>query len=382
MEISVNGTPLAPRQAVTAAPYALTLAPGATIYGGVNGLNAISLYHSDAFTSAIYALHTATGGTALYGESDSGAGAKGVWGASSAGIGIYGSTDTGAAGVQGASTTGDGVRGVSSLGSGVRGESYSINGMGVQGVATGASITYGVFGQSDGEDGRAVFGYATSYTGSSVGVWGQSNAPNGYGIRGDALSASGSPIGVQGLSNSASGYGVYSYGRLAASGTKSFRIDHPFDPENKYLLHYATESPEPMNFYSGVIVTDSRGSAWVQLPDYFGEINKDFRYTLTVVDDTDSDVFVQAQVAREIRDNQFKIRTSAPGVKVSWRVDAVRNDRWVRKYGAPVEIEKQAPERGKYQHPELYGQPPEKGINYHAKRERPSPDAPPEATPR
>jgi hypothetical protein len=30
--------------------------------------------------------------------------------------------------------------------------------------------------------------------------------------------------------------------------------------------------------------------------------------------------------------------------------------------GAPVEIEKLDPERGTYQHPELYGQPPEMGM--------------------
>jgi hypothetical protein len=58
------------------------------------------------------------------------------------------------------------------------------------------------------------------------------------------------------------------------------------------------------------------------------------------------------------------------------------NDRWVQKYGAPVEVEKQDLERGTYQRPELYGQPPEMGVNYDAERERPSPPIPPEATSR
>ncbi len=78
----------------------------------------------------------------------------------------------------------------------------------------------------------------------------------------------------------------------------------------------------------------------------------------------------------------FRIAGGASGGKVSWEVKAVRNDRWVQQRGAPVEVEKQGPERGKYQHPEFYGQPPEKGMNYHAEHERPSPAAPPEATPR
>jgi hypothetical protein len=48
----------------------------------------------------------------------------------------------------------------------------------------------------------------------------------------------------------------------------------------------------------------------------------------------------------------------------------------MRTHGAPAEREKTGPERGKYQHPELYGQPPEKGMNYDAEHERPSPARP------
>jgi hypothetical protein len=65
----------------------------------------------------------------------------------------------------------------------------------------------------------------------------------------------------------------------------------------------------------------------------------------------------------------FRIAGGAPGAKVCWRVEAVRNDRWVQERGAPVEIEKQDLERGTYQHPELYGQPVEKGMNYDATHE-------------
>ena len=58
--------------------------------------------------------------------------------------------------------------------------------------------------------------------------------------------------------------------------------------------------------------------------------------------------------------------------------------------GAPVEVEKQDLERGTYQHPELYGQPPEMGMNYDAERtlhdrpdaERPASRSLPDATPR
>lgn len=49
---------------------------------------------------------------------------------------------------------------------------------------------------------------------------------------------------------------------------------------------------------------------------------------------------------------------------VSWEVKAIRSDRWVRMHGAPIEVDKDAGERGQYQHPELYGQPPEKGMDH------------------
>lgn len=159
-------------------------------------------------------------------------------------------------------------------------------------------------------------------------------------------------------------YGVFSNGNLSASGTKSFRIDHPSDPENKYLLHYCAESPEPLNVYSGNVTTDANGEAWIQLPPYFDAINKDFRYGLTVVDDGDSTSFVQVKVAREIRNNRFKIRTSVGATRVSWEVKGTRNDPWMRQHGTPVEVEKSKSERGTYQHPELYGQPREKGIDF------------------
>src|SRR5205085_63715 len=147
-------------------------------------------------------------------------------------------------------------------------------------------------------------------------------------------------------------YGVYASGRFGASGTKSFRIDHPFDPENKYLLHYCAEGPEPQNIYNGTITTDGKGEAWVELPDYYAEINKSPRYQLTVVDDTAGPGFVQVKVAHKIKGNRFMIMTSAPNIEVCWEVKATRNDRWVQRYGAPVEVDKLGTEKGKYQHPE------------------------------
>lgn len=216
-------------------------------------------------------------------------------------------------------------------------------------------------------DPEAACAGASAASGTTIGTYGETNSQTGYGIYGIATTSSGINYGVFGTTNSSiNGWGVYAIGRLGASGTKAFRIDHPLDPENKYLMHYCAEGPEPKNIYDGTVTTDARGRAWVHLPDYFAKINKDPLYQLTVVDDSEGPGFVQVKVARKIRGNQFLIMTSAPNVEVNWEVKATRNDLWMQKYGAPVEVEKDESERGKFQHPELYGLPAERGSAYGA----------------
>lgn len=374
-------------------PVPLTLS-GASLTHIIRGQNA-----SDVFdATGVYGLSTGGFGIThgVFGRSDSSSG-RGVNGVAAAGFG----TTFGGHFVS-SSTSGRGAFGLADAFTGetygVWGESNSTDGVGVFGWAqAGSGSTYGVFGQSNSTDGRGVWAAAAAPSGFTYGVDGWSGSTSGTGVRGRANAASGGTFGVYGLSSSTDGLGVYGLasatsgatagvlgeafspngwavyaaGRFGAGGTKSFRIDHPLDPENKWLLHYCSESPEPQNFYNGQVVTDADGYAWVELPGYFGAVNRDFKYQLTVVDDADADVFVLAKISKAIRDNRFQIRTSAPHTEVSWRVDAVRNDRWVQKYGAPVQPEKEGRERGKYQHPDLFGQPPEKGMNYdpaHAER--------------
>lgn len=288
---------------------------------------------------------------------------------------------------------------------------------GVHGLAssTGSASVYGVFGEASTTAGRGVFGDATAATGSTTGVyahsasttgramvaiadaasgntrglivsvnsptaWGidaRSNATSGapyaivgtdhspgggHGVFGQELATTGLCYGTVGRCDSTAGYGVYSVGDTGASGTKSFRIDHPFDPANKYLLHYSTESPYPQNFYSGNATTDANGYAWVTLPDYFEEINTNYKYQLTIVDDRDAADFVAVKVSKKIRQNRFQIRTSAPNVEVSWRVEADRNDLYVRRKQPKDVLDKEGPEIGTYQHPELYHQDRSKVI--------------------
>jgi hypothetical protein len=142
-----------------------------------------------------------------------------------------------------------------------------------------------------------------------------------------------------------------------AKGGGSFKIDHPLDPENKYLYHSFVESPDMMNIYNGNITTDANGDAVVTLPDWFQALNKDFRYQLTVVG-----TFAQVIVAEKLKGNRFTIKTSAPGVEVSWQVTGIRKDAYANKHRIPVEEMKPEQERGYYLHPDAFNKPDERGI--------------------
>jgi trimeric autotransporter adhesin len=137
----------------------------------------------------------------------------------------------------------------------------------------------------------------------------------------------------------------------------SFRIDDPIDPAGKYLSHSFVESPDMKNVYDGVVTTDGGGYATVTMPAWFGALNRDFRYQLTVIGP-----FAQAAISSEMADNRFTIHTDRAGVKVSWQVTGIRQDAWANAHRIPVEEEKTGSEQGHFLHPELFGKPNEESI--------------------
>jgi hypothetical protein len=114
-----------------------------------------------------------------------------------------------------------------------------------------------------------------------------------------------------------------------------------------------------MNIYNGNVVLDANGQAWVELPEWFEPLNKDFRYQLTCIGG-----FAQVYIAQKITDNRFKIAGGTAGMEVSWQVTGIRQDPWAEANLKPVEEDKAADERGFYLSPESYGQPEEKGIEW------------------
>lgn len=207
----------------------------------------------------------------------------------------------------------------------------------------------GVYGHNPGSSSgvQAIGVQGTLETGSSY--------TQGYGVRGDATGTGPTNYGVYGnAANGTTNYAGYFSGALYATSAnasiKAFKIDHPLDPENKYLYHSSIESNDMMNIYNGNVTTDAAGKATVTLPSYFGALNKDFKYQLTCIGQ-----FAQAIVLNEVANNQFTIQTDKPNVKVSWQIAGVRQDAAANYYRIQNEVVKPAPEKGYYLVPEAYG---------------------------
>jgi hypothetical protein len=179
-----------------------------------------------------------------------------------------------------------------------------------------------------------------SYSETGTGVYGQTN----------------SGTAIFGVATSGAGFAGYFQGKVQVTGTLSkgggsFKIDHPLDPENKYLYHSFVESPDMLNIYNGNVTTDANGEAEVTLPDYFAALNRDFRYQLTVIGQ-----FAQAIINSKVKDNHFTIKTDKPNVEVSWQVTGIRQDPFANANRIPVEELKPEAERGTYLYPTAFGQ--------------------------
>lgn len=315
--------------------------------------------------AGVYGLNTATSGYA-YGVRGDSASTQGVgvvgWASASSGytIGVWGRND---------STTGAGVVGhalaTSGETHGVRGQSDSTDGSGVVGWATaGSGFTVGVRGESASITGIGVFGYASATSGATYGVQGTSDSPAGFGVAGYTFGTGG--VGVYGYGTGTAAYAGYFQGNVAvignfsASGSKAFKIDHPLDPANRYLYHFAQEAPQVQNVYNGVVTLDASGEAVIPLPAYFSALNAGpFRYQLTAI----GAPMPNLHIAREIESNTFRIAGGIPGKKVSWEVTAMRNDPYLRDHPVQAEVDKPADEQGTYLYPAGYGRPEEMGLD-------------------
>ncbi|OFX18332.1 MAG: hypothetical protein A2033_00665, partial [Bacteroidetes bacterium GWA2_31_9] len=212
---------------------------------------------------------------------------------------------------------------------------------------------------------KGVYGVSSSAIGSATAVRGDASgsAASKYGVYGYA-SGTNTNYGIYGsASGGTTNYAGYFDGNVHVNGTLSksagtFKIDHPQDPENKYLIHSFVESPDMKNIYDGVATLDNQGKATITLPSYFGSLNKDFRYQLTAIGVAAPNLHIE----QKVQNNTFIIAGGSAGMEISWQVTGIRKDPYAIQNPIVVEEEKLQQDKGKYLNPELYNQPAEKSM--------------------
>ncbi len=215
----------------------------------------------------------------------------------------------------------------------------SATGDGIEAKCTASNCQNGVYGFTTNPNASCVIGQSTASI-QGFGVVGRSYG-TGRGVYGELASPA------------AGGYAGFFQGATHVNGTLSklsgtFKIDHPQDPANKFLVHSFVESPEMKNVYDGVATLGSDGSATVTLPSYFESLNSDFRYQLTPIG-APANLYVR----REVVGGSFEIAGGLAGLRVSWQLTGVRKDAWAKANPIVVEQPKQGNERGRYLVPEL-----------------------------
>lgn len=368
-----------------------------TLDNAANTLFGLGIFHSGTGT----AMYGESVGDAVYGYSTGTTGTAGTFIldntlADTNSVGtfiVYDGNGGGAAGggnaleVSHGGTNGNAVDiflGDPSVAAGPANTTSEYNGLTVAHMATGTSPTAGlsksaisasnnsadptilVFNDGN-EVGGAIEAFASpNGTNDPRAIYGQAaDANDGYGV---GVEGRGGWYGVHGVQTGATvgwaQYGVFSTGDSGATGTKTFLIDHPLDPENKALRHYSIESNEVTNMYRGVITLNTSGKANVKLPNYFSAVNKEPSYQLTAIGTP-----IQPYILNEVNNNQFTI-AGKPNTKVSWTVYAKRNDptlQYYNKSGKNYNEEvliKPTKFKGKYYTPEAYGKPNNMGIYY------------------
>jgi hypothetical protein len=314
-----------------------------------NGLN-VNLTNSSNSGRAINVSHSGVGP----GVFSSTPGGNSIWGITSniSSAAVLGDSSAGEVIVGRQSGSGCGANGCAGIGA-VVGRHDGPGGYGVRGFVTDPAGGIGVIGQS------GISG------GTGTGVRGENvNANNtGFGVEGTTVGAGAGIHGTETSSNAAALAGLFDgnvriNGDLTVTGTKTgFRIDDPRDPAQRTLSHTPVETDALTVVYTGNVRTGRDGRATVRLPAYATTIAGHWRYQLTPIGR-----FGQAIVAREVRRGSFAVRTEHGSTKVSWTVTGLRRDAFARAHPFRAEQAKVGAERGRYLHPELYGEPASKSV--------------------
>lgn len=258
-------TTLAPRQLLTAAPYAIGLRPGAVIRSARTG-DIFYVEQNAASANAIHGKATATGSIGVWGE---GVNNTGVYGLSRGGAGVWGESSSWA-GVWGQSTSASGVVGRSAgqFAGGVYGENTG-QGYGVYGKAAN---NVGILGESSSFD--AVLGITTAP--NRVGVKGIANSTGSVGVWGESTGNTG-VYGQAGTVGGAALWGNNTAGGVAlrANGTAIQNVDK--GGLVKALVH-VQRSGVIDRCYNGVTGASANGCGFIVQHTQEGRYRIDFGF--------------------------------------------------------------------------------------------------------
>jgi hypothetical protein len=132
-------------------------------------------------------------------------------------------------------------------------------------------------------------------------------------------------------------------GVTLTNGIKAFKIDHPLDTNDKWLVHTAVESDGNKTCYEGSVTLDDTGAAVVQLPSWFSALNGPNSIHLTPHGVAAPNLHVAQDVDAA---NTFAIAGGVAGQRVDWFIQSARRDAWAAAHPLVVEQDKHVDERG------------------------------------
>lgn len=291
-------TTLAPRQHLTAAPYALSLRPGAIISDTQNNalLTVINTFDTDTYGSAISARGSSPTAPviAAYHEGT--------------GHALYGSSDSGYPTVGGVNYgSGNALDGRSTSGIGVYGSTSNTDSMGVVGLQTGYSTSdLGMWWEPGG------------FFGGRNGVVGVTKANSGYGVLGMDQSLGGGWAGYF-LSNNGSGVYVSApnVGLNVASGTKNAVVA----TDDGARLMYSEEATEVWFTDYGFGQLEGGTAVIIIDPTYAQTVNLAEPYHVFLQAYDDADLYVTNRTATSF---EVHLREGNSSAEFSYRIVALR----------------------------------------------------------
>ena len=263
-----------------------------------------------------------------------------------------------------------GVKGIATGGTGTGVRGINVNDAGGIGVAGESAFGSGVHGTSSsgaGTSGESRFGVGVFGTSvESFGVHGMAVAGGSDGVRGTATGINGN--GVHGIANngvgaygvygeSTSGYAGYFSGNLRVIGTLS-------KSSGSFIIDHPLDPANKYLSHSFVESPDMKN-----IYDGIAVLDADGRADVELPDWfqalnrdfryqlTCIGAFAPVYVAEKIHDNRFAIAGGAPGQEVSWQVTGIRQDAYANAHRIVVEESKPAAEVGHYLHPAELGMP-------------------------